>query len=199
MRDGHRGLGDRPPEQGLQAIPELTGLEAAQVVAVHPAELLLVEDGRGLRHPLEREPFDELLRGEELRALVVAPAEQRNVVAHGLREVARLTELLHRRRSVPLRALLAVRPVQQREVRVDRRLRTQGAQDQQLARGVGEMVRAAHHVRDRHVPVVHRDREVVERAAVRARDHEVVDGRVLEHDLAADHVLHSCGALVRNP
>ena len=46
------------------------------------------------------------------------------------------------------------------------------------------MVLTAHHVRDPHVAVVDRDGEVVERAAVRAPDHEVLDRRVRRRDVA---------------
>ena len=97
-----------------------------------------------------------------------------------------------------LRQLLAVRAVEQRQVRVGRRLGAERLQDQDLARRVREVVLAADDVRDAHVAVVHRDREVVERAAVRAGDHEVVDRRQRERDVAADHVLHDDLALVRD-
>ena len=83
-----------------------------------------------------------------------------------------------------LRELLAVRPVEERQVRVARRLGAERGQDQQLLRGVREVVVAADHIGDPHVGVVDRDREVVERGAVAARDHEVVLEPVLEPDRA---------------
>ena len=98
-----------------------------------------------------------------------------------------------------LRQLLAVGAVQERQVRVERRLGAERLQDHQLARRVGDVVGAAHDVRDAHVVVVDGDREVVERAAVAARDDEVVDVLVLEGDLAADDVGHRGRALVRDP
>jgi hypothetical protein len=91
---------------------------------------------------------------------------------------------------VALGELLAVGAVEEREVRVDGRRGAQRLQDHYLARGVREVVGPADHVRDAHVDVVHRDREVVERAAVRPGDDEVVDRGVVELDLAADHVGH---------
>ena len=100
--------------------------------------------------------------------------------------------------AVALGELLAVGTVEQRQVRVDRRIRAEGAQDQDLAGRVREVVRSAHDVRDPHVAVVYGDREVVEGAAVRAGDHEVVDRGVLEGHLAADHVLDHRRPLVRN-
>ena len=54
---------------------------------------------------------------------VVAPAEQREVVAHRLGQVAGVAQLLHRGGAVALRQRLAVGAVQQRQVRVQRRAR----------------------------------------------------------------------------
>ena len=79
------------------------------------------------------------------------------------------------------------------------RLLAERAQDHHLARGVRDVVLAAHDLRDAHVAVVDRDREVVERAAVGAADHEVVDRRVREADVAADLVVDDGLALVRHP
>ena len=49
------------------------------------SQLLHVEEGRGVVHVLEVEARHELLDGEDLAALGVAPAQQRQVVAHGRR------------------------------------------------------------------------------------------------------------------
>ena len=89
-------------------------------------------------------------------------------------------------------------PVQQRQVGVGGRLRAQRAQDHHLARGVRDVVLAAHHVGDAHVAVVDRHGEVVERAAVRAADHEVLDRLIRRGDLAADLVVDDRLALVRH-
>ena len=78
----------RPRRSSSRAV-QLVERQLAQVVAVHPAQLLLVEHRRVLRHPLEREALDQLVGGEEGGRLVVAPAEQRDVVAHRLGQIAR--------------------------------------------------------------------------------------------------------------
>src|SRR5439155_2961723 len=127
-----------PPEPLLEPARQLVGVELAQVAAVHPAELLLVEDGRVARDAVEREALDQLLGREEGGGLVVAPAEQREIVADRLRQVARLAQLLHRGGPVALRELLAVGTEQQREVRVDRRGRAQRLQDPPPTRRVRE-------------------------------------------------------------
>ena len=74
---------------------------------------------------------------------VVAPAEQREVVAHRLGQVAGVAQLLHRRRAVALGELLAVGAVQQRQVGVERRLGAQRLEHEQLLGRVGEVVLAA--------------------------------------------------------
>ncbi len=75
--------------------------------------------------------------------------------------------------------LLAVEAVQQRQVGVDRRLRAERLEHEQLLGRVGEVVLAANDVRDAGVEVVDGDGEVVEHAAVGARDHGVVEVHVL--------------------
>ena len=59
------------------------------------------------------------------------------------------------------------------------------------------MVVAADHVRNAHVAIVHHDAEVVRGRAVRARDDEVVELRVLERDRPVDQVIDHHRALER--
>jgi hypothetical protein len=61
------------------------------------------------------------------------------------------------------------------------------------------VVRPADDVGDLRVEVVDDDGEVVDRRAVGARDHEVVEQRVLEARLAPDDVAHDRRALVGDP
>ena len=68
-----------------------------------------------------------------------------------------------------------------------------------LARRRAEQILAADHVRDGHVGVVDRVREVVGRHAVGAQDHVIAELRVLEAHVAADEVVHDALALVGHP
>ena len=86
-------------------------------------QLLVVEGRRALADPVERKALDQLLAAHDLRVVVVAPAQQREVVDERLGNEAFAPELLDRDRAVPLRELLAVRAVQQRHVPVGRDLR----------------------------------------------------------------------------
>ena len=99
--------------------------------------------------------------------VVVAPAEQGEVVAHRLGEVAAVAQLLHRRGAVALGELLAVGAVQQRQVGVDGRLGAERLLDQHVLGRVGVVVGAADDVGDAGVEVVDDHREVVDRACRR--------------------------------
>ena len=174
-------------EKRLHAPRELGHGQLAHVNAVQPAQLALVEARRVAADALEREALDQLLGAEHGLVVAGAPAEQRQVVAHRLGQVAGVAQLLHRRGAVALGQLLAVGTVQQRQMRVDGRRpiaaqsdRPCGLEHEQLLGSVRQVVLAAHDVRDPRVEVVDRDREVVQRRAVRARDHGVVEMHVLE-------------------
>ena len=65
------------------------GGERAQVHAVHPVELRVVERRRARPHALEREPRDQLVRRHDRRLAVRGPAEEREEVHQCLGDVAR--------------------------------------------------------------------------------------------------------------
>ncbi len=181
-----------------QSLLVLLQRQLAHEAAVQPAQLALVEDRRRASHPLDREALDQLVGAEDRRVVLGAPPEQSEVVADSGRQVAVLTQLLHRGGAVSLRQLAPVRPVQERQVRVARRSGVERAQDQQLLRRVREVVVAANDVGDLHLGVVDGNREVVQRGAVAPCDHEVVLGPVLEPHRPADQVLDHGHPVVRD-
>ena len=164
--------------------------------AVQPRQLLVVEDGRARRDALEREELQQLVAREDLRLVVVGPAEPREEVDERLRDVALLAEVLDRLRAVALGELLAVAAEDVGGVRVDGRLVAERAENLDLLRSVRDVVLAADHMRDLVEHVVDRRGEVVGRAAVGAQDHEVVEVLVLHLDPAADDVVPAGRALV---
>jgi hypothetical protein len=89
-------------------------------VGVEVLELLLVEEGGRARDVLEPELPDHALERLDLLPLARRPAEQREVVAHGLRQVALLAELEQRNLVAPLGELLALLVHEQRQVREHR-------------------------------------------------------------------------------
>ena len=141
----------------------LLGRQRAEVDAVHPVELRIVERAGARADRLEREPLDDLVAGEDRGLAVRRPADQGEEVHERLREVSRRPELVHRDRAVALGELLPVGAEDVRDVRVHRRLVAERAEDLDLLRGVRDVVVAADHVRDRVVHVLHRRGEVVGR------------------------------------
>ena len=82
---------------------------------------------------------------------------------------------------------------------VARRRGAQRLDDEQLLRGVREMVVAADHMGDLEIDVVDRDREVVQGRPVGAGDDEIVHRAVRGPDLAEHEVLERGVPLVRDP
>ena len=144
--------------------------------------------------------------GDDRLVVGVAPAEQREVVAHRLGQVAGVAQLLDRRRAVALGELLAVGAVQQRQVGVDAAARRPSASKTSSCLGVLERWSSPRTTwRDAGVEVVDGDREVVERRCRRrgrsrgrrggragrrvAADEVVDDGLALVGDAQADRAL----------
>src|SRR6185312_4817094 len=72
----------------LQAVGQVLDRQAAQVVAVEVAQLLLVEDGGRLRDALQTQPARQLLAREDLLLGGEAGAEQCDVIDDRLGQVA---------------------------------------------------------------------------------------------------------------
>ena len=179
------GLG----EPGLGGIDPGGGAHVADIDAVHPVELLLVEDGVLLRDAIEREGAAELRRRDDGSLAVERPAEQRQEVHESVGQIPPVAVFLHIGGAVALRELLAVGAQDHGQVREQRHLGAERLVDEHLARGVGEMVVAADDVGDGHVHVVADHSEVVgERAVGAAQDHVVhhIDG---EAHVAVDGIL----------
>ena len=124
------------------------------VVRVEVFELVVVEARRRLGAAFEGEPLYGLLRGEDF-VVAVRPRQALQVVAHCLGQVTQRLVLLHARGAVALLQLLAVGPVDERDVPEVGRRPAAGLVDLELARRVGDVIRASDHVRYRHVVVVH--------------------------------------------
>jgi hypothetical protein len=119
-------------------------------VVVQPGQLFRVVLRRRLAQVLQIEPFDELLAREDL-GVAVRPAQARQIVEHGLGQIALVAIARDGHRAVALAHLLALLVQHGRQVGVDRHLAAQRAEDVDLARRVVDVVVAADHVRDLHV------------------------------------------------
>eukprot|EP00958_Prasinococcus_capsulatus_P024870 scaffold3981_cov302-Prasinococcus_capsulatus_cf.AAC.2 len=168
---------------------ELLGGLGLEVLAVHPAELDVVEDGGALGDAIQGEALDELVDGEDLLLRAVVPSEQRKEVEHGLVHVAQVVELPHRGGAVALGQLAAVGREDERDVRKLRALEAQGVVEESLAEGVGEVLLGADDVADAHERVIDGHAEVVHGHAVAAQDDEITQRVGLPRHLASDVVV----------
>jgi hypothetical protein len=129
--------------------------------------------------------------------MIVAPAEERQVVHERRRDVAVATELLHGDGAVPLRELTPVHAEDVRHVGVRRQVGAQGFEEEDLLRRVRDVVLAADDVGDAGVGVVDRRGEVVRRRPVAPEEDEVFDALVRDLDPAFHDVVPGRRAFVR--
>ena len=167
-----------------------------QVMVVQPAQLLDVELRGRMRQVRTVEPIDQLLAREHL-VVAMAPAQPRQVVDDGFGQVTLVVVLHHRHRAMALGELLPVRPVDHWYMPVARHLGAQRRQDVDLPGRVVDMVVAADHMRDAHVPIVDADAEVVGRRAVGAGDDEVIELGIANRDRPLDQIVPGDRAIVR--
>ncbi|MNE02450.1 hypothetical protein D3C80_949260 [compost metagenome] len=151
-------------------------LGQANPVGVDVGQLVEVEAGRRLADAGQVEPFDGLLVAEQF-VVAVGPAQTRQIVAHGLGQIAHLGVFMHRLGAVTLGQLGAVGAMDQRDVGEGRPGPAQGVIDQALAGGVVQVIVATNDVGHAHVVIVHHHSQVVGRGAVRADDDQVVQRR----------------------
>ena len=188
------------PGQRERSSLELGEREPPDPLTVHPVELLVIERCGRVRDACEREGRDDLVEVHDLAAVVGRPAQQREVVADRLGEVAGDAEVLERHGAVPLGQLRSVGPEDQREVRVHRLLLgAEGAPEREHAVGRVDEVLAPDHMGDLHGEVVDGVREEEDRRAVGPHDDEVADRGPLHPDLAADLVEEAARPLVGRP
>src|SRR5690606_32776279 len=196
-------LGDvREPallEEGTHALRvfrERRELVALQVLERDVGELLLVELAVALVHPIPAEGLDELLPAEDL-LVAEGPAEPHDVVEHAHGRVAPVAVLLNGDRGMPLAELVALRRQHHRQVGELGRLPAERAIEEELLRRVADVIARAGDQRDVHLVIVDGRREVVERIAVRADQHEVLLRRVRRADRAEDAIDEIGAALAR--
>src|SRR5690606_37163872 len=145
---------------------------------------------------LEVEQRLHLGNAEDL-LVAVRPAQPHQVVEQRVRQVAGVAVLHDVGGAGALGELGAVLVEDHRQVRERWHFGAERLVDVDLARGVVDVVVAAHHVGDAHVHVVHHHREVVGGMAVGAEDHQVVELAVGDLDPALDLVVPGHRALQR--
>ena len=185
---GARGAQAGRLEAGRGEPGELGRGEGAEGGLVDGRHLALVEAGVGLVDVPELELRDDVGDGQDLAPVLRRPAQQAEVIAHRLGQVAAVAVLLDEGAAVALGHLAgAVGLEDEGDVGVGRQRRAEGAEELDVLRGVGEVVLAADDVGDAHRDVVDHVDEVEDRLAVGAEEDEVAVLRAL--DAAAHEVV----------
>ncbi len=185
------GLEERP-----EAFDQVIGLEATNPLTVQPLEPLSIEHRAGLVDLGQVELLDELVERQDLFLRACRPAEEGQVVHERLGDEALLPVVVDRGLALSLAHLGPVRIEDERQVGEGRQLVTEGPEQEDVLRGVREVVLAADHLGDPHLGVVDDDREVVERGAVGADDDEVAaEIRDVEFHAASNDIVERDRAL----
>ena len=141
------------------------------------------------------EVLDQLRDGEDL-LIAVRPPQAREIVEQRAGKVSIVAVLQDADGAMPLGEPLLVGAEDHRQVRELGDRVPQSLVHEDLPRRVHHVIVAARHQRDLHLHVVHHGAEVVERHAVRAQNHLVVQLLVLRGDLALDQVLEGGRSIV---
>ena len=166
---GVDGVGGRPTPtfgspQRLQLVAQHRGPLAVEHLAVQPIELVPIESGPGLIHPLEAKDGRGLLEGEALvHSLRRRPTQQGHVVGQGLGGIAHGLEVADGGHPIALGKLFALLVEDEGGVGEHGHLGAQGRVEQQLLGRIGDVVFAADHMGDGHGGVINDHHEVVER------------------------------------
>src|SRR5690606_31425315 len=92
-------------------------------------------------------------------------------------------------RFMALGKRLSLRPVQQRVMRKDRRLRAKRADDLDLHASIGDVVRAANDMGDPEVNIIHDAWQRIEEAAILADQHRIGKRRTIHRDMALNDIV----------
>ena len=156
---------------------------------VHPLELRRIEDGGLLEDTVERKEIAQVFFAHDLAVAARTPSQQREKIAHRLRENPQVLVVADSGRAVPFGKFLPIGSVDHWHVTKDRGHGAKCAVHRELLGGVRDVVVTTNHVCDLHVDVVNDHGEVVQRRAVRPQNHEVADVLALEADAAMHCVL----------
>ena len=120
----------------------------------------------------------------------MAPAEARQIIAHGFGQIAHIAIRFDAQCAVPLRQFGTIGTVNERDMRELRHLPIQRGVNLRLARRIGQMVIAANNMGDAHIMVVHHDRQHIGRRAVGTQQHQIVKLRIVGADAALHRVIY---------
>ena len=156
----------------------------ADILAVEVAQLLNVEYGGGFGYAGYVEYLLHLVEGIYLPLAARTPPQQRHIVEHRVRQKALRDEILIRRVAVALGHFIMCVAHDGGAVDVLGYLPAEALVQQVILRRGGEILAAAHDVRDAHEMVVHDIGKVVRRQTVALYEHLIVERGVLHGNVA---------------
>ena len=167
------------------------------VLAIHPAQLLHVEDRRALRDTVIVELLDEVLEGHDLLVILRRPAEEGNEVHDGLGHEALIDQVLEGGMTGTLAELLVIFIRNQRTVHILRNLPAEGLIETIVLRARAQILVATNDVGDAHQMIVDDIGEIIGRIAVGLDEDHVIELGVIDGDVSVELVVEGRRALGR--
>ena len=196
-----RGIRDNSLQNRLGLGKERLGAELFHVFRVHPAQLVDVEHGRGLRNAGDIKNFSQLGERVEFALCVFAlraPAQKCHIIEHSLGQITLADEILIARVAVALGHFVLCVTHDRGAVDIRRDLPAEGLVQQIVFGCRGQIFAAAHDMRDAHQMIVDDVREVIRRQTVGFQQHLILQLLVFHGDIAEGRVMEGGRALVRD-
>ena len=156
---------------------------------VDEVQLVHVEDCSLPGNPCKVEHLHRLVAGEDLPLVPRIPPEQRKVVEKGVGVVAHVPVFIDAGRAVTLGEFLFVLAQDHGQMGEGGDLPAQSLVEQDLLRGVGDVVLSPYHVADLHGVVIDYDGVVIGGEAVALYQDNVLEGVAGHLDVPVDHVV----------
>ena len=175
----------------------LIEIHRLDVLAIHPAQLLHIEDSRTLRDTMIIELLDEVLEGHDLVVILRRPAEESDEVYDRLRYEALVDEILEGGMTGTLAELLVVLIGDERAVNILRNLPAEGLIETIVLRAGAQILVAANDMGDAHQMIIDDIGEIIGRIAIGLDEHHVIELGVIDRDVSVELVVEGRRALGR--
>ena len=175
----------------------LIEIHRLDVLAIHPAQLLHVEDRRALRDTVIVELLDEVLERHDLVVVLRRPAEEGDEVHDCLGHEALIDEILEGGMTGTLAELLMVLIGDERAVHILRNLPAEGLIETIVLRARAQVLVAANDMGDAHQMIVDDIGEIIGRIAVGLDEDHVIELGVINGDVSVELVVEGRRALGR--
>ena len=152
-----------PPQLPFHFRQQVFDRQLLQILRVEPFELRPVEHAVRAAYALQSEFLEQVFRPQELLIPAWRPAEQRQKISERFGQEALAPVHVYVRGSMAFGQPGLVRSEDQRHMREHRQFGAERPIEQNLFRRVRNVVRAANHMRDPHVDIVHHHAHLIHR------------------------------------